>query len=134
MPGPVTLAPVQATSAPARRATLAPLRQAWSRFWFQDKSTSPLEIARIGIGAALLLHYGLASPYLFTLWGDDGWMPRALLADDISDPWKQSVFFYFTAPWQWAAFHAFFLFCCAALMLGWNVVGEVGRAGRQHLL
>ncbi len=128
MPGPVTLAPVQATSAPARRATLAPLRQAWSRFWFQDwsrlwfqdKSTSPLEIARIGIGAALLLHYGLASPYLFTLWGDDGWMPRALLADDISDPWKQSVFFYFTAPWQWAAFHAFFLFCCAALMVGWR--------------
>ncbi len=89
MSGPVTLAPVQATSAPARRITLAPLRQAWSRFWlqdwsrlwFQDKSTSPLEIARIGIGAALLLHYGLASPYLFTLWGDDGWVPRALLGD-----------------------------------------------------
>ena len=128
MSGPVTLAPVQATSASARRVTLAPLRQAWSRFWlqdwsrlwFQDKSTSPLEIARIGIGAALLLHYGLASPYLFTLWGDDGWVPRALLADDIGDPWKQSVFFYFTAPWQWVAFHALFLFCCAALMVGWR--------------
>src|SRR5262249_55947669 len=29
-------------------------------------------------------------------------------------------FFYFTAPWQWYAFHAFFLFCCAAFMLGWQ--------------
>ena len=28
--------------------------------------------------------------------------------------------FYFTAPWQWHAFHALFLFCCAALMVGWQ--------------
>ena len=126
MSGPMRMAPVQVTSAPARRITLAPLQKVWSRCWFQhwsrlwfkDKSTSPLEIARIGIGAAMLLHYGLASPYLFTFWGDDGWMPRALLARRVGDPWKQSVFFYFTAPWQWVAFHAFFLFCCAALMVG----------------
>jgi predicted DCC family thiol-disulfide oxidoreductase YuxK len=120
MPSPVTLAPEQATSAPARRITLAPLRRAWSELWFQDKSTSPLEIARIGIGAAMLLHYGLASPYLFTFWGDAGWMPPDLLTEEITDPWMQSVFFYFTAPWQWIAFHAVFLFCCAALMMGWR--------------
>ena len=36
------------------------------------------------------------------------------------NPWKQSAFFYFTAPWQWIAFHAVFLFCAAALMLGWR--------------
>ena len=98
----------------------APLREAWSQVWFQDKPTSSLEIARMGIGAALVLHYGLATPYLLTFWGDDGWMPRALLANEITDPWQQSVFFYFTAPWQWSAFHAFFLFCCAAFMLGWR--------------
>ena len=74
----------------------------------------------MGIGAALLLHYGLATPYLLTFWGDDGWMPRALLANEITGPWQQSVFFYFTAPWQWIAFHALFLFCCAAFMLGWR--------------
>jgi predicted DCC family thiol-disulfide oxidoreductase YuxK len=88
--------------------------------WFQDKSTSPLEIARIGIGAALLLHYGMATPYLFTFWGDAGWMPRTLLEQGMTDPWVQSVFFYFTAPWQWVAFHALFLWCCAAFMAGWR--------------
>lgn len=98
----------------------APLSRLWSRVWFQDRPTSPLEIARIGIGAGLLLHYALASPYLFLFWGDDGWLPRALLAEDALDPWTQSVFFYFHAPWQWIAFHAFFLFCCAAFMLGWR--------------
>jgi predicted DCC family thiol-disulfide oxidoreductase YuxK len=98
----------------------APLREVWSQLWFQDKPTSPLEITRMGIGAALLLHYGLATPYLLKFWGDDGWMPRSLLAHEINDPWEQSVFFYFTAPWQWYAFHAFFLFCCAAFMLGWR--------------
>ena len=36
------------------------------------------------------------------------------------NPWKQSAFFYFNAPWQWVAFHAVFLFCAAALMLGWR--------------
>ena len=98
----------------------APLSRLWSRVWFQDRPTSPLEIARIGIGAGLLLHYVLASPYLFTFWGDDGWLPRALLTEDPLDPWTQSVLFYFNAPWQWIAFHAFFLFCCAAFMLGWR--------------
>jgi predicted DCC family thiol-disulfide oxidoreductase YuxK len=98
----------------------APLSRLWSRLWFQDRPTSPLEIARIGIGAGLLLHYVLASPYLFMFWGDDGWLPRALLTEDALDPWTQSVFFYFHAYWQWIAFHAFFLFCCAAFMLGWR--------------
>jgi predicted DCC family thiol-disulfide oxidoreductase YuxK len=107
-------------SAGASKITFAPLREAWSRLWFQDKPTTPLEIARIGIGAALLLHYSLATPYLLTFWGDDGWMPRELLAHEFTDPWQQSVFFYFTAPWQWFAFHALFLFCCAAFTLGWR--------------
>ncbi len=98
---------------------LAALDRTWSRIWFQNSSTSPLEIARIGIGAALLLHYGLAIPYLSTFWGDAGWMPRDLVFDGFNS-WTQSVFFYFSAPWQLVAFHALFLFCCAAFMVGWR--------------
>jgi predicted DCC family thiol-disulfide oxidoreductase YuxK len=98
----------------------AALDRAWSQFWFHSSSTSPLEIARMGIGAALLLHYSLATPYLFDFWGDGGLIPRELALKDVSDPWIQSVFFYFMAPWQWVAFHSVFLLCCAAFMLGWR--------------
>src|SRR5262249_26329413 len=68
----------------------------------------------------LLLHYGMATPYLFDFWGDAGLMPRSIVRRDIADPLLQSVFFYFTAPWQWIAFHGLFLVSCAALMVGWR--------------
>jgi predicted DCC family thiol-disulfide oxidoreductase YuxK len=102
------------------RGIFAGLARAWSEFWFQSSSTTPLEIARIGIGAAVLFHYAMATPFLFELWGDDGLMPRAAALDTLEDSWMQSVFFYFTAPWQWIAFHALFLACCAAFMVGWR--------------
>lgn len=108
------------TSTPFVRNAFAALGDLWSRIWFQDQPTTPLEITRIGVGLALVLHYGMASPYLFTFWGDDGWLPRELLARTALNPWKQSALFYFTAPWQWAAFHTLFLLCAAALMLGWR--------------
>lgn len=101
------------------REALAAVERAWSRVWFQTRPIAPLEITRMGIGAVLLLQYGLAMPHLFNFWGDDGWMPRALAMQDIS-PWSQSVFFYFTAQWQWIAFHGLFLLCCAAFMVGWR--------------
>ena len=96
----------------------------------------------MGVGAALLINYSLATPYLFLFWGDAGWMPRVLLFDGTTDPWAQSVFFYFTAPWQWVAFHGFFLLCCAALMLGWRaswvkwvvLVGQISYAYRDPIL
>src|SRR5580704_2706591 len=102
------------------RATLAGLARAWSDFWFQNSSTTPLEIARIGIGAAVLFHYAMATPFLLDLWGDEGLMPRAAALDTLEDSWMQSVFFYFTAPWQWIAFHALFLLCCTAFTVGWR--------------
>jgi predicted DCC family thiol-disulfide oxidoreductase YuxK len=108
------------TSASDRFFSFAALNRLWTRIWFQDKPTTPLEVARIGIGAAMLLHYGLASPYLLLFWGDDGWMPRDQFGGPEADVWIQSIFFYFTASWQWVAFHAVFLFCCASLMLGWR--------------
>jgi predicted DCC family thiol-disulfide oxidoreductase YuxK len=116
----VALSPPQAPTTPEQRVASTRWTRAWRRLWFQDKSTSPLEIARMGIGAAMLLHFGLASPHLFTFWGDNGWVSGSLLQQQLHDPWVQSVFFYFTAPWQWIAFHALFLFCCAALMVGWR--------------
>ena len=110
----------QVTVARFGRDTAASVAQVWSRIWFQNKRTSPLEITRMGVGGAMLINYALATPYLFLFWGDDGWMPRQLVFDYTSDPWVQSVFFYFTARWQWLAFHAFFLFCCAAFTVGWR--------------
>ena len=92
----------------------------WQRIWFQDRPTTPLEISRIGIGAALLLHYALATPYLLAFWGDGGWMPRTLLTQEHPDPWAQSILFYFTESWQLYAFHELFLACCVAFTLGWR--------------
>ena len=40
---------------------------------------TPLASFTLGVGLALLAHYGMASPYLFTFWGDAGWLPRDLL-------------------------------------------------------
>src|SRR5436190_706383 len=82
---------------PGRNARAA-LGRAWSDLWFQNLPTTPLELARIGVGMAALFHYALATPYLFELWGDAGWMPSARVLETY-DPWKQSIFFYFTAPW-----------------------------------
>jgi predicted DCC family thiol-disulfide oxidoreductase YuxK len=118
------------------------LGRAWSQFWFQSSPTSPLEIARIGIGAALLVNYGAASAYLFDFWGEGGFVPRALVLDDRTNDWIQSVFFYFTAPWQWIAFHVLFLICCATLMLGWRtswvkwivLIGHVSYAYRNPII
>ena len=108
-----------AISARAGWKVYAAAEQAWSRLWFQERPTTPLELVRIGIGAALLLYYLRASSYLLEFWGDAGLLPRALAVRD-SDPWMQSVFFYFTAPWQWIVFDALFLFCCAAFTVGWR--------------
>ncbi len=130
------------TLARVSREIVSGLAQAWSQIWFQSSPTTPLEITRIGVGAAMLINYALATPHLFLFWGDDGWMPRALLFDVNNDAWSQSVFFYFTAPWQWIAFHALFLFCCAAFMVGWRtswvkwivLVGQLSYATRDPVI
>jgi len=124
------------------RERFAALGEGWSQIWFQHRPTSPLELARMGIGAALLLHYGMATPYLFDFWGDAGLMPRAIVLRDIADPWTQSVFFYFTEPWQWVAFHVLFLVCCAAFMVGWRtswvkwivLIGQISYDHRNPVL
>jgi predicted DCC family thiol-disulfide oxidoreductase YuxK len=123
------------------RDAFAALERVWSRIWFQDTPTSPLELARIGIGAALLFHYALATPHLFEIWGDAGWAPRERVLEN-HDPWVQSIFFYFGAPWQLVAFHGFFLLCCAAFMVGWRtswvkwvvLIGQISYDHRNPML
>ena len=105
MPGPVAL------------ASLGPT---WSRIWFLDRPTTPLEVVRIGIGGALLFNYSVAIPHFFTFWGHADWLQRAGAVETPADPWVQSVFFHFTAPWQGVVFHALFLLACAALTVGWR--------------
>lgn len=104
------------------KSAILSLAKSWDNFWFHPATTHPLEIVRAGIGCALLIHYGMATPFLFLFWGDDGWLPRevALATTRDADPWMQSVFFYFTARWQWIAFHALFLSCVTAFIVGWR--------------
>jgi predicted DCC family thiol-disulfide oxidoreductase YuxK len=119
----------------------ASLREAWDRVWFQNKPTTPLEITRMGLGAAMLIHYSLATPFIFVFWGDAGLVPRAQALEE-AEPWAHSVFFYFTDSWQWSAFHAAFLLCCAAFMVGWRtsyvkwivLIGHISYAYRNPAL
>ena len=119
----------------------AAAERVWSRVWFVERPTTPLELVRIGIGAAVLLNYLRASPYLLEFWGDAGLMPRELVLQE-TDSWAQSVFFYFTAPWQWIAFDVVFLLCCAAFMVGWRtpwvkwvvLIGQISFAYRNPYL
>ena len=122
------------------RARLAALSDLWSRIWFQDRPTTPLEITRIGVGIALLIHYALATPYLSDLWGDNGWVPRDVAITN--DPWSLSLLFGVTSPWQLVAFHYVFLACCVAFILGWRtswvkwflLVGQISYDHRDPLL
>lgn len=118
------------------------LAGSWFRLWFRENPTTPIEIIRIGIGAALLLKYGYATPHIFMLWGDQGWLPHDVMAHAATSMWQQSVFFYFTATWQWIAFHASFLVCCAAFIVGWRtswvkwivLIGHVSYAYRNEFI
>ena len=133
--------PPLATFARLIRESLAALGRAWSQLWFQSMTTMPLEIARVGLGAALLVHYSMAIPYLFEFWSDAGFMPLSV-AWPQREPWTFSLFIYFSAPWQLAAFHAFFLFSCAAFTVGWRtswvkwivLIGKISYDGRNPQL
>ena len=115
---------------------------AWSRLWFQSSPTTPLEIMRIGIGAALLVHYALLSPQLFLFWGNNGFVPLDLAYQNADDVWTQSAFFYLWAPWQWVALHGLFLLGCCAFVLGWHtawakwvvLIGQISYASRNPLI
>ncbi len=100
----------------------ASLKRVWDHVWFQDRPTTQLELIRIGLGFAMLCHYGLGSAYLFEIWGNQGWFPPELLTklppDDTS---MTSLLYYITQPWQLVVVHIIFLFCCAMFMVGWRV-------------
>src|SRR5262249_35351542 len=109
--------------------------------WFEDTPTTMLDIARLGIGAAMLIHYSLATPFLLVFWGDDGLISRTQILEDL-DPWAHSVHLYLSAPWQWVAFHAVFLLSCAAFMAGFRtswvkwivLIGQISYAYRNPIV
>jgi len=97
------------------------LKHAWDDVWFKDRPTTQLELVRIGLGFAMLCHYGLGSAYLLEIWGNQGWFPPELLATlPADDTTMKSLLYYITQPWQLCVVHIMFLFCCAALMVGWR--------------
>jgi predicted DCC family thiol-disulfide oxidoreductase YuxK len=122
-------------------STLAAVARAWRHVWFSDSATTPLELMRMGIGGALLVQYALATPFIYELWGDAGWVPLSVVMQDY-DPWSQSIFFYFTVPWQLMAFHLAFLACCTAFMLGWRtsyvkwivLIGQISYVHRNPVI
>jgi predicted DCC family thiol-disulfide oxidoreductase YuxK len=122
--------------------TAVSLEDMWKRIWFQNRSTLPLELARIGIGAALLLNYGLATPYLYDFWGESAWMPQTIASHHNRDLWMQSILFYLKSPSQLLAWHVVFLFSCVAFMVGWRtswvkwivLVGEISYVHRNPAL
>jgi predicted DCC family thiol-disulfide oxidoreductase YuxK len=115
-------------------------REAWDRIWFEDTPTTMLDIVRVGIGAAMLIHYSLATPFLLVFWGDDGLISRTQILEDL-EPWAHSLHLYLSAPWQWMAFHAVFLLSCAAFMAGFRtswvkwivLIGEISYAYRNPI-
>jgi hypothetical protein len=117
---------------------IAACARAWALLWFQEKATTPLEIVRIGISIALLVHYGFATPHLFEFWGNTGYLPLAL-ALETAEPSAFSLLFHLTAPWQLVAFHGVFLSSCLALLVGWRTswvkwivfVGKISYEGRN---
>ena len=124
------------------RRVLAVLADTWTHVWFQERSTLPLELSRIGIGAALLVNYSLATPYLFYFWGESAWIPNATISNYVNYPWMQSIFHCLTSPWKSSIFHAILLLSSAAFMVGWRTswvkwivfIGEVSYDQRNIVL
>jgi hypothetical protein len=124
------------------RRLLAVVADTWTRLWFQERSTLPLELSRIGIGAALLVNYSLATPYLFDFWGESAWIPNATISNYVNYPWMQSIFYCLTSPLKSSIFHVILLFSSAAFMFGWRTswvkwivfVGEVSYDQRNIVL
>ena len=100
---------------------MSSLKHTWDQIWFQDRPTTQLELIRIGISFAMLCHYGLASAYIFEIWGNQGWFPPELIAGlPTGGSFFKPLLYYITQPWQLIAIHIVFLFSCAALMVGWR--------------
>src|ERR1700736_4157858 len=70
---------------------LAAVGRAWTQLWFTPTSTTHLELECIGIGALLILQYGLVSPYLLEFFSDSGWMPRDVVPEFVSESWVDAL-------------------------------------------
>ncbi len=130
------------TSSPSDRVgagLLARLGQAWSRLWFQSSPTTPLELARIGIGAALLCPLSSWRRPISSIFGatQAGCRARSLagVSQRILDAASQSVFFLFYGALAVDRFSHLFLALLPRVHAGLaDVMGEVDRPGRPNLL
>ena len=100
---------------------LRKLKHTWTLIWFQNKSTTPLEIIRIGIGSLLFISYALYSPTdLQTLYGDQGYISKAAISTNINDPLIFSALFHTTEYWQLLSLYIVFLASCLLFAIGWR--------------
>lgn len=95
--------------------------RSWDRFWFAPRSSLPLDFLRIGLGAALLWNYAVMTPELDYFYGPHGVIPlQSLELAREKDPWMQSVFFLVSGNTGLYIFHALFLSCLTAFIIGWK--------------
>jgi predicted DCC family thiol-disulfide oxidoreductase YuxK len=93
----------------------------WDTVWFQNQSTTPLEIIRIGLGGLMLVTYGLIGlEDLVILYSDAGFFTKEVLLDYGGRPYYASVFYYLSTTWQLYFWHAVFVLSFAAFTLGWH--------------
>jgi hypothetical protein len=117
-------------------------KELWFRIWFQDKSTIPLEVTRMGVGFLLFFNYAMFSPSdVVALYGDSGIFSRAVVPE-MSQLDRFSFFVYFDHDWQILTFHYVFVVLCFLLFVGWHtrwvkwlvLIGHISYFNRNEFL
>ena len=118
--------PHSATFARLIRESFAALGRAWSQLWFQSMTTMPLEIARMGVGAALLVHYCHGDPLSIRVLGRRWLMPLRLRCNTASRGHSIAVLLFFGAL---ATGSPFTPYSCSAAPPSWSGGGHRGSNG-----
>ena len=93
----------------------------WTKFWFQNATTLPLDIVRVGIGALMLISYGtLSFEDILILYGEDGYLSGAAARKLSEGRWYFSPLYFVRSPWQLLAYYTVFLMACVGVAAGWR--------------
>jgi len=101
------------------RDLLTPFVTAWMRWWFEAPEIRGLELVRAGLGFAMLVSFAAQAYCLFDLYTDAGWVSLAELKAH-RNPWRWSLLFYLTTPWQVRLAWLAAVVGSAAFMVGWK--------------